>query len=161
MKKTWIIALFLGLLVAAGGGWFIHGHDARRANREAFETDLTEGLVQGIMQEMDADGPKFYFLAFGAEQTNPSRLFIARFARHFPPVRGIASAFMLRNGKMVETAGGRAGVVIQIIRCKKIGPGTADLRVVFPKLPAGGNRFVYRLTDTGGKWTIQSRQPDV
>jgi hypothetical protein len=160
MKKTIIIALVLGLL-AAGGWWLLAArHNSRQANMEKFESDLTENLVDEIMQENDAVKPQRYFLAFGEERTDPSRLFIARFARHFPPVRGISSSVMTRNGQVTETANGRAGVFIQILRVKKNLSGTFDVLVAFPKLPAGENRFVYRMANDNGKWSLIGKSAD-
>ena len=161
MKRILIIAaLVLGLFASGGWLWF-HGRDARQANMVAFESDVTESLIQGIMQEMDADQPKFYFVGFGREKTDPSRLFIARFATHVPQVRGASSAFMKRNGHLMETSSGRTGVTIQILRLKPIkasqdnGGGGVEALVVFPKSPADENRFNYRLVQDGGKWVIK------
>jgi hypothetical protein len=161
MKKALIIMLVLGGLLAGGGWLWGRAHDPRRANMAEFETDMTEALVRGIMQELDADQAKFYFVAFGEGRTDPSRLFIARFAAHFPPVRGISSAFTRRNGQMLETAHARTGVIIQVVRIKKINAGTFDVLVQFPKEPAGESRFAYRMADAGGKWGIQRRLPVV
>jgi len=153
--------MVFGMMVA--GGWWLltHTHNPRRANMAEFETDMTEALMRGIMQELDAGQAKFYFVAFGEERTDPSRLFIARFAAHFPPVRGISSAFTRRNGQVIETAHAQIGVIIQVIRIKKIDAETFDVLVQFPKSPAGGNRFAYRMADDGGKWNIQRRLPVV
>jgi len=124
-----------------------------------FETDLTETLVRGIIQEMDAGQPKYYYVAFGEERTDPSRLFMAQFAGHIPPTRGISSAFNKRNGQLVETAHARTGVIIQIIRFKKIDAETVDVLVQFPNQPVGENRFVYRMSCQAGKWSIQRHLP--
>jgi hypothetical protein len=162
MKKIVLIMLLAVLVVAGGGGWWLYSpHDPRRANMVEFESDMTAGLLRGIIQDLDADQPKAYFVAFGEARTEPSRLFMARFAGHNPPVRGISSSFTTRNGQVVETARARTGVFIQILYCKQVTPGTFDVLVLFPKLPEGENRFTYRVFDKGGVWTILRRAPAI
>jgi len=144
-----IIAVAALLAVAAVGWWELAGpHDARRANILAFETDPTEGLVNGIIQALDADSPKWYLLTFGEAQTEPSRLFIARFARHYPPMHGLG-----RSGN------GRGAVIIQVERLQRVNDTTLDAVVQFPGEPDDQNRFTYRLTSNGGAWTIKWRLP--
>jgi hypothetical protein len=148
--------------VAVAAGWWLHlTHDPRRANMAAFESDMTEGLLRGIIQELDAGQPKAYFVSFGAAQTDPSRLFMARFGGHNPPVRGLSSSFTLRDGQRVETARARTAVFIQILRCQQFSPETFDVLVLFPKLPDGENRFTYRVFNQSGNWTILRRVPEM
>ena len=162
MNKSVLILLMAGLLAAGVGGWWFHSpHDARRVNMEAFESEMTAGLLRGIIQELDADQPKAYFVAFGEARTEPSRLFMARFAGHNPPVRGIASSFTMNNGQEMETTRARTGVFIQILHCQQVTPGTFDVLVLFPKLPDGENRFTYRMFNQGGDWTILRRSPAI
>jgi hypothetical protein len=161
MKKAIIIVIILGALVLAAGWLVVHSHHTRKSNMVEFETDLTETLVRGIIQEMDAGQPKYYYVAFGEGRTDPSRLFMARFASHIPPTRGISSAYDTRNGQVTETAHARLGVIIQIVRFKKIDEETMDVLVQFPNQAAGENRFAYRLSSQGGKWSIQRRLPIV
>lgn len=160
MKKYLIMALVLGLPMAVGGWLLLRPHHPRQENMEKFETDITAGLLQGIIQETDADKPRYYYVAFGEERTDPSRLFIARFASHFPPVRGISSAAMLRDGQWQETSSARIGVIIQIIRVKKNRDDTFEALVRFPKQPAGQNRLRYRLVQNHGQWRVQYHVPD-
>ena len=160
MKKA-TIAISLGILAVVTWWLLAHSHHSRKSNMAEFETDLTETLVRGIMQEMDGAQPKYYYVAFGEERTDPSRLFIARFASHIPPTRGISSAFDKRNGQVVETAHARMGVIIQIVRFKKIDAETMDVLVQFLNQPAGENRFAYRMSGQGGKWSIQRHLPVV
>ncbi len=155
MKMPLIIALILGL-VAAGVWWlYAANHHSRQENMVEFESDTTEGLLRVIIQELDAENPRFYFIAFGKEGTDPSRLFIARFASHVPSVRVASAAFTLRNGKLQETASGRSGETIQIIRVKKIKDGIAEGLVRFANLPAGQNQFTYRIAEEDGKWILK------
>ena len=161
VKRSVIITLSAGLAVIGmiTGWWLFHAGESRSGNMVKFESDLTEGLLLGIMKEMDEDKPKFYFIAFGKERTDPSRLFIARFAGHFPQVRGLSSAFTMHNGQLLETASGHIGVAVQILHLKENQNGTDDALVVFPKLPEGQNRFTYRLTEEAGRWTVKFKLP--
>jgi len=150
MSKNLIITALMALLALAGTGWWglARPHDARRVNILAFETAPTEGLVNGIIQALDADGPKWYLLTFGDAQTEPSRLFMARFARHYPPVHGLG-----RSGN------DRGAVIIQVERLQRVNDTTVDALVCFPGEPDYQNRFTYRLTNDGSAWTIKWRLP--
>jgi hypothetical protein len=159
MKITRLILLLIAILAAVGGRALMHIHHPRPVNPVAFETDLTQGLVQGIIKELDADGPKVYFLTFGEIWAEPSPDFIARFAGHFPPVRGFESSVHTPNGLILDTASGQPGVIIQILRFKPVIPGTCDVWVTFPNRPAGPKQFTYRMFDYAGAWTIKSRLP--
>jgi len=143
-----VVIAIVAILALGGWWWLARPHDARRANLLAFETDATADLVNGIMQALDADGPKWYLLTFGEAQTEPSRLFIARFARHYPPMHGLG-----RSGN------GRGAVIIQVERLQRVNDTTLDAVVQFPGEPDDQNRFTYRLTSNGGAWTIKWRLP--
>jgi len=159
MKLTLRILLSLALLAAVvwwGRAHFRHSQPVAVAE---FETDLTEGLVQGIIKELDADGPKVYFLTFGEVWAEPSPDFIARFAGHFPPVRGFESSVHTPNGLILDTASGRPGVIIQILRIKPVIPGTSDVWVTFPNRQSAPKDVTYRMFDNSGTWTIKSRLP--
>lgn len=158
MKKTILLAVISGLLVAVAW-WLFHAHNFRQENMVRFESAMTEGLLQGIIKEGDAETPRYYFVAFGEERTDPSRLFIAQFASHVPPVRVGSSAFMLRNGQWQETASGQAGVIVQILRVKNIKAGIGEAVVVFPNLAADQNRFKYRMIEQAGHWSIKYKLP--
>lgn len=146
MKKTLVLTLIFWVL--AVGGWWLLGpaHLERHAYVLGFESDQTEALVNRIIQEGDADGPKGYLLTFGDNEIEPSRLFIARFARHDPPVHGLG-----------KSGAGPEAVVIQVLRLQKINPGTVDALVQFPNQPAGQNRYTYRLLDQDGVWAVKWR----
>jgi hypothetical protein len=162
MSKSILILCLAGILTAVGVGWWLHArHNPRAANMAEFENDVTDGLLRGIIQEQDADQPKAYFVSFGADQTDPSRLFMARFGGHNPPVRGISSSFTLQGGQRVETARARTAVFVQVLRCRQFSPGTFDVLVLFPKLPDGENRFTYRVSNQSGDWTILRRVPEL
>jgi hypothetical protein len=148
MKTPSLILAVVALLAVGAGGWWGLGrtHDARRANILAFETDPTEALVNGIIQTLDADGSKWYLLAFGENQTEPSRLFIARFARHYPPVHGLG-----------PSGNSRGAVIIQVERLQQVNNTTVDALVRFPEAPDDQNRFTYRLTNESSVWSIKWR----
>jgi hypothetical protein len=50
-------------------------------------------------------------------------------------------------------------VIIQVIRFKEFIPGEVDVLVAFPHLPPGRERFTYRVSSSGGEWTVKSRKP--
>jgi len=161
MKKTPVILLLMLALVVEAAGWW-RFHPARvpqHANQSEFETDMTAGLLHGIFQELAADQPPVFFVAFGEARTEPSYAFMARFAGQMPPVRAFTSAVMTPTGLVLETATGRPGVIIQIIRFKEHIPGTFDVLVTLSNRPGGHDRFTYRVAELGGEWTIRSRQP--
>jgi hypothetical protein len=154
-----VIATVLGLALI-GGLWRGH-HPAHPApvNASIYETDMTEGLVRGFLPECAACGQGVCFLAFGEGTTSPSRTFIARFAGSRPVVRSCGSAVSPLTGKYFETATGRPGLVIRIIRFKEIIPGTFDVLVGFSNLPPGHDRFTCRISNLAGEWVIKSRKP--
>lgn len=161
MKKTPVILLLLlTLIVAAAGWWRFHpAREPAHANLSEYETDMTAGLLRGIFQEMAADQPPVFFVAFGEARTEPSHAFMARFADQMPPVRAFTSAVLTPTGMVLETATGRPGVIIQILRFKEYIPGTYDVLVALSNRPGGHDRFTYRVAGFGDTWTIQSRQP--
>jgi hypothetical protein len=150
MKNPAIIIILLVASLAIGlGWWWLHPRDARRENMGEFESDMTEALLHGIIQDFDGNQPKPYYVTFGEAGTEPSRVFMARFSAHNPRVQGIVGA-----------SPGR-GVVVQIIRIKRITEGAFVYSVKFPNLPAGDNRFLYRLSNASGNWAIERKLPDV
>ena len=157
MKKIAIITLILGMIASGACWWkFHHASNPPRANVAEFESDMTEGLLRGIFQELDAGNPAVYFVAFGEARTEPSPAFIARFADHVPPVRIFTSSVLTPNGLILETSTGRAGVIIQIISFKEYIPGTFDVLVAL----SNNNRFVYRVSNTTDAWKIKSRKAE-
>ena len=159
MKASPGILLILLLTAVVAGAWWLHpSHPTRRANVADFESDMTEGLLRGIIQELDAGQPPVYFVAFGEARTEPTPAFVARFADHFPPVRAFTSSVTTPTGLVLETSTGRAGVIIQIISFKEYVPGTFDVRVSLSNQPAGRDQCIYRVFNRGGEWIIKSRQ---
>jgi len=154
MKRIRYTLLSLALLTAVTWGGLAHFRHHQPVALAEFETDLTEGLVQGIIKELDADGPKVYFLTFGEVWAEPSPDFISRFAGHFPPVRGFESSVHTPNGLILDTASGRPGVIIQILRMKPVIPGTCDVWVTFPNRQTSPRAITYRVFDQDGAWTI-------
>jgi len=159
MKTTLRILFSLALLAVVGWWGLAHYRHHQPVAVAEFETDLTAGLVQGIIQELAADESSVYFITFGEAQTEPSPGFIARFAGQFPPVRSLESSVHTPNGLILDTASGRPGVIIQILRIKPVIPGTCDVWVTFPNRRAGPKDLTYRVFDQDGAWTIKSRLP--
>jgi hypothetical protein len=157
MKKIAVITLILGMIASGACWWkFHHAGNPPRANVVEFESDMTEGLLRGVFQELDAGNPPVYFVAFGEARTEPSPAFIARFAGNVPPVRIFTSSVSTPNGLVLETSTGRAGVIIQIISFKEYIPGTFDVLVAL----SNNGRFVYRVSNATGEWKIKSRKPE-
>jgi hypothetical protein len=154
------IAIVLGL-VLAGGFWVWHHHPAHPSavNASRYETDMTEGLVRGILTELKPPVPPVCFLAFGDGSTPPSLAFIARFADSQPAVRSCGSAAAPPTGEYFETSTGRPGLVVRIISFKEFISGTFDVLVGFSNLPPGHNQFTYRVSNVAGEWKIESRKP--
>jgi hypothetical protein len=84
-------------------------------------------------------------------------------ARGNPPAKmrtgGVYAFRFDLTGKYFETATGRPGLVIRIIRFKEIIPGTFDVLVGFSNLPPGHDRFTCRISNLAGEWVIKSRKP--
>jgi hypothetical protein len=159
MKKTAIIVtLILGIIVV-GAAWRVHhARTPQRVEAAGFESDMTEALVRGISPELQ--NASVCFVAFGEDKTAPSWPFIARFAGSHPPVESFKYSTSSPGGKILDVSTGRAGVTVQIISFKEFVPGTFDVLVAFSNLPSGRDRFVYRISGTGGDWTIKSRKPE-
>ena len=154
-----IIAVGLGLALAGSFWWLRPPAPPPRVNASLYETDMTEGLVRGILSELKPPVPPVCFLAFGEGFTPPSQTFIARFAGNRPPVRSCVFAASAL-GKNFEVSTGRPGLMVHVIRCKKIIPGTFDVVVALSNLPPGHDHFIYRVSNATGEWKIQSRQPE-
>jgi hypothetical protein len=159
--RTVLIVIGLGL-VLAGGLWWRHSHPAHAApvNASIYETDMVASLVRNILGEFKPPLPSVCFLAFGDGTTPPSEEFIARFADSQPAVQSCGSAASPPVGQSFETSTGRPGLVVHVVRFKEFTPGTFDVEVSFSNLPAGHDRFTYRLVHLGGEWQVKSRQPD-
>ena len=154
-----IIAVGLGLALA-GGFWWLRPALPPRVNASLYETDMTEGLVRGILSELKPPVPPVCFLAFGEGFTPPSQTFLARFAGNRPPVRSCGTAVSPPIGQDIEVSTGRPGLMVHVIRFKKIIPGTFDVWVALSNLPPGHDHFIYRVSNTTSEWKIESRRPE-
>jgi hypothetical protein len=155
-----IVIIIAALTVAGGLWWFLQPRHPARVNANDYESEMTAGLVRGILREIGPGGPEVCFLAFGEGATPPSPGFIARLADCHPAVRSAGSSVSPPVGQYFETSTGRPGLVIRIVRFKEFIPGTFDVVVAFSNLPAGRDHFVYRISAAGGDWTINSRKPE-
>lgn len=161
MRKSTLYFL-LAVLLATGvtGGWLAHRlGQVRRQPAMGFESDMTENLLRGIFAENAASNPAVCFLAFGEDRTAPDEAFIARFAGSRPAVRSFQASVMPPTGNILETASGKPGLLIQIVSFKELISGTFDVEVAFSNLSPGHDRFIYRISNIGGDWTIRSRKP--
>ncbi len=157
----WRVVIVLGLaLVLAGGYWWtrppVHPPPV---NPSPYETDMTEGLVREILTELKPPVPPVCFLAFGAGRTSPSPGFVARFAGTRPAVCSCGSAASPPIGRYFDAYTGREGLILHVISFKEYIPGTFDVLVSFSNLPAGHDRFTYRLTQLGGNWRVKDHRP--
>jgi len=151
----WGFMIGLGVLLGVGCWWWRPpAHPVVTAS--LYETDMVAGLVREILTELKPPVPPVCFLAFGEGGTPPSRDFIARFAGSEPAVRSCNSAAMPPTGQFIETSTGRPGLVVHVIRFKQISPETYDVWVAFSNLPAGHDRFRYRISGAGESWTVKS-----
>jgi hypothetical protein len=160
MKKGVIIALIL-VVMAGGVCWWkmYQAENSKRAIAEEFESDMMAGLLQGIFQELDADGPHVFFVAFGEDRAAPSDAFMRQFASHGSHVQILTEAVSTPNGLVFDKSSGQAGVIIQIISFHQFSPGGFDVLVALSNRPRGHDRFTYRLFNIGGNWQIASRKP--
>lgn len=162
MRSTIIrIALVLAVVAMAGGFWCSQQQRTpSRVNGSAYESEMIEGLVRGLLQELGPQAPPVCFLAFGEGATTPSPGFVARFAGTRPAIKSVGSAVSPPIGKFFDKSSGRPGLIIHIVSFKEYIPGTFDVLVAFSNLPSGHDRFIYRLSSLTGEWKIKSRQPE-
>jgi hypothetical protein len=157
MRRALPIAI-LAVMLAAGVWWRLHPAHPPAVQASLYETDMVEGLVRGILTEMKPNGPPVCFLAFGDGETAPSRAFLGRFDESEPKVRGCGAAASPPVGRHFEFSTGQPGLEIHIIRFKEIVPWSFEVLVRFSNLPAGRDRFSYRVTRQANEWKIQSRK---
>jgi hypothetical protein len=154
-----VIVIVLGLALAGGFRWWHAPAHPPPVNASLYETDMTKGLVRDVLAELKPPLPPVCFLAFGDGTTPPSPEFIQRFADRQPAVRSCGAAVAPPIGRYFELTTGRPGLVVHIIRFKEIIPGTFDVDVSFSNLPAGHDRFTYRVSNLAGEWKIKGRKP--
>jgi hypothetical protein len=157
--RVFLVILGLALMVAGGLWWRHRAAHPPPVNASIYETDMTEHLVRLILVEVRPTAPPVCFLAFGEGGTPPSQQFLARFFGSQPAVRSYGSAAAPPIAKYFEVSTGKPGLVIHVIRFKEIIHGTFDVLVAFSNLPAGHDRFTYRVSELGGEWTLKSRTP--
>ena len=154
-----ITAIVVGLVLAGGLWWWHRPAHPAPVNASLYETDITEHFVRGVLAELQPPVPPVCFLAFGDGSTSPSEAFIARFDGSQPAVRSCGSAVAPPVGKYFEISTGRPGLVVHVISVKEFIPGTFDVLASFSNLPAGHDRFSYRISELAGEWKIKSRNP--
>ena len=156
----WRVILLIGLGLALAGGlwWRLYPAHPGPVESARYETDMTEGLVREILTELPPLVPPVCFLAFGDGTTPPSGAFIARFAGSRPAVRSCGSAAAPATGEYFETSTGRPGLIVHIVDFQEYSPGTFDVVVSFSNLPAGHDRFSYRISGAGGDWVVKRRR---
>jgi hypothetical protein len=163
MRRVTLVILLTAVVVGALGGgfwWWRHSQFPARVNGAAFETDMTAGLVRGVLHELGTGGPPVCFLAFGEGRTPPSPSFIARFAKTYPELRSSGSSVSPPNGKFFEVSNGKPGLIVRVISFREITPSVFEAVVAFSNLPAGRDRFVYRVAKQGGEWVVLNRKPE-
>lgn len=154
------IVLVLAVVAVVGGFWWSqHKTAPQRVNGSAYESEMIEKLVLGLLQELGSQAPPVCFLAFGDGATQPSPGFVARFAGTHPTVKDAGSAVSPPIGKFFDKSNGRPGLVIHIVSFKEYVSGIYDVLVTFSNLPSGHNRFIYRISKATGEWKVKSRKP--
>ncbi|MBC8095464.1 MAG: hypothetical protein H7Y43_06610 [Akkermansiaceae bacterium] len=157
-----LLLLTLGLVLATAVGaiwWRLHAKRPPQVNASEYESDMTEGLVRGVLKELGGNAPSVCFLSFGEGRKPPSQAFVSRFATCRPEVRSAGSAVAPPIGKFFEISTGRRGLIIQVVEFRQIIPGCFEVVVAFSNLPAGRDHFIYRVVDEGGDWRVKSRTP--
>lgn len=161
-RATLVILLAVVVAGALGGGfwWWRHSRIPPRVNASPYESDMTEGLVRGVLHELGGSGPPVCFLAFGEGRTPPSPGFIARFASTYPELRSSGSSVSPPIGKHFEVSNGRPGLIVRVISFREITPSVCEAVVAFSNLPAGRDRYIYRVAKQGGEWVVLNRRPE-
>jgi hypothetical protein len=160
------LLIILAALLVAGTAWGVWRQYvfnllkvAHHVNVAEYESDMTEALARQIFKDLQKDKPLAYFLAFGEDMTAPSRSFLARFDNVRPPVKNYQSAVMPPTGLIIDTATGRVGAIVQIVKIKQVITGEYNVEVAINKAGPGKGRFVYRVSEFGGEWRVKSCKP--
>jgi hypothetical protein len=163
MRGTVIFIASLLMIAATWAAWDRHAFNESKiqhhANVADFESDMTETLARQIFKDLQQDQPLAFFLAFGDHMTAPSQAFIARFDNVQPPVKDFQASVMPPNGMIIDTASGRVGAIVHIIKIKPVVVGEYDVEVAISKGGPGSDHFIYRLSGLGGEWRIKNRKP--
>lgn len=163
MRHPIIIIVSLLVVAAAWGGWrqlaFSASKIPHHANVADFESDMTESLARQIFLDLQKGRPTSVFLAFGQNLTAPSPGFLARFNDVQPPVKNYQASVRPPNGLIIDTATGRLGAIVQIIKINAIVVNEFDVEVAISKAGPGWDHFVYRVCGLGGEWRIKSCKP--
>lgn len=157
-RLPWIVIGLLLAAVACGIWWRLDSRRPPQVNALEYESDMTEGLVRGVLKELGGNAPAVCFVSFGEGHTPPSPAFVNRFSTCRPQVRSSGSSVAPPIGKIFEISTGKRGLIIQIIKFRQIIPGCFDVVVAFSNLPPGHDQFVYRVVNEGGDWRIKSRK---
>lgn len=146
---TLTLALFL---------WWHQPHHPGRVEVSPFENDMMERVVRAVLREGAVRQEPVCFIAFGEGTTTPSSTFIARFADcRRPAVRGVGGSVSPPINRSLEKDNGRRGLLVHILKFEPFISGVFDVTVSLSNLPAGHDRIVYRIADTGGEWVIRKR----
>jgi len=145
----------------AGFAWWRHTRLPPRVNASEFENEMTASLVHELLRELATNNPPpVCFLAFGEGQTPPSYNFVAQFSGSYPALRGSGSSASPPIGKYFEVSNGRPGLILRLVRIRAITPSSHEVVVAFSNLPAGRNRFRYRVSKLAGDWSVANRKPE-
>lgn len=154
-----ILFTLLAVGLVAGGFWKWRASiPPAPVNVSPFETDMTVGLLRGILGELGPSAPPVCFLAFGEARTPPSGGFMSRFGRTRPQLRSFGSAVAPPINRFFEISNGRPGLVISVISFREITTSLFEFEVVFSNLPAGQDRYLYKVMNQGGDWVVVSRK---
>lgn len=162
MRRATLLILMAAVGVGLLGGywWWRQARIPPRVNASEYESDMTEGLVRGVLREIGTGGPPVCFLAFGEGRTPPSPGFVARFGNTYPALRSSGSSVSPPNGKYFEVSNGRPGLILRVVSFKEITPSAFDAVVAFSNLPTGNDHFIYRVAKQDGEWVIMNRKPE-
>jgi hypothetical protein len=157
--KTILVLITAAIVIGLGYRvFFSTPKEFRQVDVAEYESEMTEALLRGILQDIGTNGGAGLFLAFGHRLTSPTDAFLEKFSGHVPPVRSYAASSVSPTGDILDATSGNAGVMIQIAKIERKSDGEFDVEAAMSNLPASSNRFLYTLVQRDGEWVVRSRK---
>jgi hypothetical protein len=152
-RRTGIVVFAALAAIAVGVAYrliFRVPEEFRSIDPAHFEAAATEMVVKDIVSHAGPSHASVYFLALGYRLTPPGDSFLEKFAAHQPPIKSYAASRVSLAGDFVDAESGRVGVMIQIAKIERIGERELEIEAALSNLPAGSNRFSYRVVQRDG-----------
>ena len=158
--KTVLVLVLAALAVGLGHRIFLYTpKEFRQVDVAGYESDMTEALLRGLLQDAGTNGMAAYFLAFGHRLTPPTDAFLGRFSGHLPPVLSYAASRLSPTGEVVDSSSGKVGIMVQIAKIERKSDAEFDVEAALSNLPASSNRFIYTVVQREGQWVVKGRKP--